>query len=481
MERAERIEIEAMGTKTTDGKDELNLVEFPLCTLAHRLRPDRKTLQFEDQVWDERHGVVVPRQLTITGSDAYGLPTVLDDEVLLGLIQLTKLHGFADRKVPFTRYQLIRILGWRNDSKSYGRIEESLNRWTGVTLYYQNAWWNKARKCWVNEKFHVLDNVWICHRSDRSDGNDADDGAPSSAFVWNEVIFRSFQAGNLKSIDFEFFKSLDSAIAKRLYRFLDKRFFHKPRWDFSLKELAWEHVGLARGYDVASLKRKLRPGIAELEQKGFLASMSEAERFRKVCSGEWRVLFAKAASKPSTNRRCDDKENGNTLTEALIKRGVTAAKAHEAVREFPPESIQAQLAVFDWLLARQDPKVSLNPPGFLVSAIRRNYAAPRDFVRCQEQTRRQQKEREHRNRLRARQQANAAREQAKQVECNQRIQGFLRSLSEEQRLQIERQALAQAPLFQRKLVERGGSSGQAAKQAVLDTFVAGLLPAPTEG
>ena len=70
MERQERIELDLMATKTTDGRDELNLVEFPLCTLAHRLRPNRKTLQFEDRVWDDRRGVTVPRQLTITGSDA---------------------------------------------------------------------------------------------------------------------------------------------------------------------------------------------------------------------------------------------------------------------------------------------------------------------------------------------------------------------------------------------------------------------------
>jgi len=51
--------------------------------------------------------------------------------VLLGLVQLSKLHQFADRKVPFTRYQLVQLLGWRDDGKSYERLEQSLNRWTG--------------------------------------------------------------------------------------------------------------------------------------------------------------------------------------------------------------------------------------------------------------------------------------------------------------------------------------------------------------
>jgi hypothetical protein len=59
----------------------------------------------------------------------------LDDEVILGLIQLSKLQSFSNRKVNFTRYQLIKLLGWRDESKSYDRIEKSLNRWVGVTLY----------------------------------------------------------------------------------------------------------------------------------------------------------------------------------------------------------------------------------------------------------------------------------------------------------------------------------------------------------
>ena len=89
MEDHERIEPDSMAMKITDGRDELNLAEFPLCALAHRLRPDQKTLHFEDRVWDELRRETITRQLTITGSAAYGLPTALDDEVLLGLIQLT--------------------------------------------------------------------------------------------------------------------------------------------------------------------------------------------------------------------------------------------------------------------------------------------------------------------------------------------------------------------------------------------------------
>src|SRR5690606_33255702 len=208
--------------RLNDGKDEMNLAEFPLCSLSDRLPDGQKSLVFEDRVWDASRGGMISRQLTITASAEYGLPTARDDEVLLGLIQLSKLQDFASQTVSFSRYQLIRLLGWRMESKSYLRIETSLNRWVGVTLYYKNAWWNKKDGRWADEKFHILDNVTLFDRDQVGLGQTA---LPISKFKWNDVVFRSFRAGNLKKLDFEFYKRLRSAIAKRLYRFLDKRFY----------------------------------------------------------------------------------------------------------------------------------------------------------------------------------------------------------------------------------------------------------------
>ena len=36
--------------KTIDGKDELNLAEFPLCAISDRLPADQKTIHFEDRI-----------------------------------------------------------------------------------------------------------------------------------------------------------------------------------------------------------------------------------------------------------------------------------------------------------------------------------------------------------------------------------------------------------------------------------------------
>ena len=66
-------------TVAWEGRDELNLAEFPIASLSSRPDKARKTLQFEDRIWDKGLGRHVTRKLMITASDRYALlpPDVL--------------------------------------------------------------------------------------------------------------------------------------------------------------------------------------------------------------------------------------------------------------------------------------------------------------------------------------------------------------------------------------------------------------------
>ena len=458
-----------------DGKDELNLAEFPLSAIADRSNPDQKTMVFEDRVWDRNRGEMVTRQLLITAAEEYGLPTARDDEVILGLLQLSRLQGFADRRVAFTRYQLIRLLGWRDESKSYERIEKSLNRWIGVTLYYQNAWWDRKGQCWVNEKFHLLDNVTLYDRRDHLQRASAQTPLPISSFTWNEVVFRSFRAGNMKSLDFEFFKRLEGAVTKRLYRFLDKRFFHRARWEFHLQELCWEHVGLARSYDIANLKRKLRPAIAELERHQFIREVPEAERFLKASSGEWRVVFERAGKSAAKNSA--PTSVNEPLCQALVDRGVTRSTAVETVGKYPPERVQRQLEVFDWLMSRKDLRVQRNPAGYLVTAIRGEYLPPQEFKSRQEVADREEKVREAERKRAARIERERLRAAMRAQARKEAIDAFWSSLSPEERIRLESECLGAAPSFEQSLLEQGGSLAEATRQKLIEEFALRSLEA----
>lgn len=458
----------AINLRARDAKDEMNLAEFPLSAIADRVDPDQKSLVFEDRVWDRNRGEMVTRQLLITASTEYGLPTALDDEVILGLIQLSRVQGFADRRVPFTRYQLIRLLGWRDESKSYERIEKSLNRWVGVTLYYQNAWWNRGDQCWVNEKFHLLDNVTLHDRRSAPRPTGRQTGLPISSFTWNEVVFRSFSDGNLKSIDFEFFKKLEGAVTKRLYRFLDKRFFHRARWEFHLQELCWEHVGLARSYDIANLKRKLRPAIAELEQHGYIRTLIDNERFRKISSGDWRVVFERVGK--STTKSPTTDSSHDPLVQALVDRGVSRAAALDTVSKFPSERIQHQLEVFDWLNHRKDLRTMRNPAGYLVSAIRSEYLPPREYQEHLEAVERQRKRQEIETKRRAKEERERLREEARIRARQEAVEGFWNGLSDEERTRLESECYEGASVFDARMLRKGGSLADATRTKLLEEF-----------
>src|SRR5262245_5981034 len=79
-------------------RDELNFAEFPLAALADSIPSGQKILVYTDTIFDRGRNEPVNRKLTITASDEYRLPTALDDEVILGLVQLTARSNFAERR-----------------------------------------------------------------------------------------------------------------------------------------------------------------------------------------------------------------------------------------------------------------------------------------------------------------------------------------------------------------------------------------------
>ncbi len=164
----------------------MNLAEFPLSAICNRFLDGTKTVVFSDQVWDDVKKTHVPRSLTISGSDRYGLPTAKDDDVLLACIQLSSIGDFHSREVHFSRYELLKLLRWKDETKNYRRLSVSLRRWKGVTMYSDRAFYDHGRKSWVNRDFGVLDNLYVYER-EQSEGRRA---PASSWFVWNEVLFR---------------------------------------------------------------------------------------------------------------------------------------------------------------------------------------------------------------------------------------------------------------------------------------------------
>jgi hypothetical protein len=424
-----------------DGRDALNLVEFPLALLSDRSSKDQKTISFEDMIWDKGQRQQVVRRLTITASDQYGLPTALDDEVILGLLQLSKQDAFEHRRVPFTRYELLRILGWRDEGKSYKRLETSLKRWLGVTLYYERAWWDPHHKLWADKHFHLLDNLLLYRRQSKRQPEDV-----SSYFTWNQEVFDSFQSGSLKQVDMDLYRSLSLPTSKRLFRFLDKRFYFSRSLTFDLKTFALEHIGLSRSYDCSQIKRRLKPAIEELKKIGFLNAIDESDAFCRIRPGQWEISFARGSQKATKSI-----SRTSPLGEALIARGVSAGMAKRLVGEHQAKHIDEKVQVFDRLRKDNDKRISRNPSGYLVRSIIDDYDPPKQKKVTPKRKASETSERRSQASI-----VNSRIQNAKE----KRVDAYLNRLSDTERLKMEEEAISCASPLQLKGLRRAESKSR---------------------
>lgn len=330
------------------GKDEMNLAEFPISTLEKK-RGVQKTITFSDKVYDSSTGKTSERHVTVSPSAHYGLPTASDEEVLLGLVQMAAKQNFESITFYVSFVELLRMLKWENSGKSYKILKESLLRWLGVTIAYEYSWWDKENQKWRTEGFHILDNVSL-DSNKKHKKNELD----AIEVTWNKVIFQSFQAGNLKYLDFDFFVALATPIAKRMYRYLDKKFHKTNFYESKLETFAFSHIGLSDNCPITDVKLRLKKAIKELEDKGFLEKASESERFFKASNGVWMVRFVRAktqveakslpvaAVKPRQKKQKPHSEDDlMTLYRAWQKMGTQPEKFPGGIEEFKRIAILA--------------------------------------------------------------------------------------------------------------------------------------------
>lgn len=477
-------------SEAISGRDEMNLAEFPIALLTNREPEDRKPRVFEG-----KHG-----RLTITGSEGpreqgNGLPTASDADVLIGLLQLTKrANNFTNPTVTFTRYELLKLIRWPDDTKSYRRLAASLNRWTGVKLHYEKSWWDNKSRRRVDAIFHILESVFLYDRSSRreSDSPRADLGLdsdlesdleplerPVSSFSWNTVFFKSCQAGNLKRLDLDLYFSLESAAAKQLYRFLDKHFYDQAVLSFELRDLAIGHVGLSPTYTIPRIKEKMAPCLEELERVGFIEAAAKEQRYIKTGHGRWNITFRRKTTAmaaepipipipmaiPIPIARPEHPPElvspsvadvDSPVIQQLIARGITPATARTLATGFSAEAIAGKVEVFDWLVARKDKRAGKNPPGYLADSIRNDYSPPSGF-RAKAEIEAKKRQRRQADQEQIAKQAGALSRAARERQEKAVVDAYLEGLTQQQRDQLEREAVADCgidPRFFGKVIVR---------------------------
>lgn len=341
-------------TRKPTGRDELNLAEFPIGLLSDRQGKEPVTsLVFQDG----------EKEWVVEGSPQFGLPTPSDVQVYVVLMELTREQGFPER-IYFTRHEVLQRLNWTGSGRSYDRFELALDRLHSVSIRTKNAFFAADKKEWEKKTaFHILDGYELYSPKQPS----SDLGAPFTSWIqWSPILYLNMREGYIKALDVDLFLSLRSSIAQALYRYLDaKKFDGKPMYRIGIKKLAWAHLGLARTYAPAHLKRELDRAHQELLECGFLSDVAYAPM--KTSRREEMVIYyfhhPKALSRPEPE--CQDESD---LAPRLIAAGISRKDAL-AWAENCPEECERQLA---WLPQRG----ALNPAAVLAKSIREGWGAP---------------------------------------------------------------------------------------------------------
>jgi Replication initiator protein A len=419
----------------------MNLAEFPIALLTNQEVDGRECL-----VYESKYG-----KLTITATQGprvkgNGLPNATDTDVLIGLIQLTKrANDFTDPTVYFSRYELLQIIRWADDGRTYKRLKASLKRWSKVSLDYEKSWYDNHKKCRIDAVFHILNSVVVYEREVQSGTEDGQsDSLARSRFTWGDDFFKSCQQNYLKGLDLDVYFSLGTPATKQLYRFLDKHFYGSKTLTYDLRDLAVGHVGLSAKYTLPRIKEKFAKYLEELERIGFIEPATKEERYTKTGHGQWEITFSK---KDREQRLLFEvvSEPETPLVQQLIDRGVTPVTVRELARDFPAEKVALKLEVFDWLMAKKDKRVSKNPPGYLAKSIREDFKPPQGFkTKVQLEAERLEAERAEQELAAKRTHARAS--EARSESENAAVDAYLAGLDAPQRAQLEREAFAASEL-----------------------------------
>lgn len=403
------------------GKDEMNLADFAIGVI--RLSGDKEESQTSltrSQTIKTSQGLL-KQDWIVTASGQHGFPQPADDDVLLGLIHLASEEDFRHQTVSFSRYGLCKLMGWANNGKNYERVESALHRLTGIRINAKQSFYDGDRKEYVSKVFGVIDSFQISsHRDILSYARISDD------------LWTSIQCNNIKPIDLNTYYSLRSPIARRLYRYLDKRRLNKSSFELELESLALVNIGLASSTRVypSQIKQSLNTPHRELEKIGFLSNVKYFLGNNKA----WRVKYTFGKENPLKNKvapapvvalektiTAPPPEPAHPLEKALKERGIAGKVASGLVAQHA-DRLPDLLDFYDFVMGKR-PSYWTNPVGWLVQAIREDYTIPKDF---QDYVPRQQREKlEADKRLLAQQiQEREEREQKRERDRNQRLESL---------------------------------------------------------
>lgn len=379
------------------GKDEMNLAEFPFGILKRQGDND-DTYVYEGTI-TTKDGQRHQQRWEVHGLGSLGLPSEYDERVLIALMAITASHNFQNRKVPFSVYQILQIMGVGTGKRDYQSVERALKRLAGVMIFAEGAFWDQGDHQWVSKTtsgFHILEKFWLAYQ-EKNEAIREQEGV-HAYIIWSNDLWKSIKNGYIKTLDLNFYFSLDTPMSRRLYRFLDKRMYYRDQYQIDVYDLSGR-LGMSRYPYASKIVEKLRPALEELKSRGFL------KRYDTVKKGKFtRLFFERTAtlSEPESDLLLPAPEepqspplrpratggtgvplDAQAMEEAevigvLMKLGYKAGVAKRLASRYDEDYILQKIDYLDYA-ERHHPRTIRKPLAWLTKALDENYAEPEGY------------------------------------------------------------------------------------------------------
>lgn len=349
---------------------EANL-EVPPTFQLRRTDPNRRVAEFFNTLINEK-GERVQQHWRISVPEPYDLPGPFDQDVWVAVQTLVGIRGGMppDGRLYFSLYELLGVMRKARKGDNYKELRSALLRLSATHFQADNAFYLKDKNRLATRTFTLWD-VSL----DTEVHNETGEATERHFLEFHSVVRQSFQAEYLKTLDSDFYFSLRSPLAKRLYRLIDRKRQGKLRWGTSLDKLK-DMAPLAPSYKTPSkIRDVLETAHGELRKRGFLAGVSY-EKHNGIPWVRWRV-------EPEFDRRRSLKAHGRHLVHEgepteeerqvvalLVGKGVWANVARDLVRSHGPEICRLQAEALRFQKGIED------PPAWLRWAIEFNHPLP---------------------------------------------------------------------------------------------------------
>ena len=182
----------------------------------------------------------------------YKLPDKVDMLFLLYLLLQSQRQDYKET-IEISRYQILKACGLLKSSTKhyYARIEESLERWTNITIAFHGTFYDN--KEYISIGFHIIDSYKI----------DKETKLVSIRFN-PEWLLKVKCSQFFKLLSFEYYKALKRPVSRRLYELLVKNFKGREECFYKLTTLG-EKLTLTFKY-ASDVLKAIKPAINEINK-----------------------------------------------------------------------------------------------------------------------------------------------------------------------------------------------------------------------